>query len=448
MHDTQLIGAALAGIGLVLLLIIKLRQHAFVALLIGALVIGLIAGMPVDDLLASMVSGAAGTLGAIAVIIGLGGMFGQMLEISGGAKVLSERLIATIGENRAPWAMMLAGFIVSIPVFLDVAFILLISLVYGLTRKTGKSSIHFALPLLAGLAVTHAFIPPTPGPIAVAALLDADLGLVMGFGILVGLPAAILAGPVYTRFIAPRINASVPDYMEINQSELSPSATMPSAAMVMALVLLPLLLILGNTASALMLDETHLLRQALGFFGNPMMALLITCLLSFELLGVRCGYSREQVRDVATRALEPAGIVILVTCAGGILKQVLIDSGVGDSFATLLASTSMPLLVLAWLVAAAVRTMQGSATVAMLTAGGLLASLIGDQSLTEAQLALMVIAIAAGATFASHVNDSAFWLVNRYLGLSVPDTFRTWTAATTIISVVALVMVLMLNTLL
>lgn len=438
--DTRLIVAAAAGMALILFLIIRARLHAFVSLLLGSLVIGVAAGMPFQGVIDSIASGVGSTLASIAVVVGLGAMFGRMLEVSGGAEALAASLLAKSGERNAQWPLLAVGFIVAIPVFFDVAFIVLVSVVYGLTEKTGRPIVYYAVPLLAGLVVTHSFIPPTPGPIAVAGLLGADLGFVMLFGALIGIPAAIVAGPIFGSFIASRVPARIPEYMQVE----TPKATraLPSVALVVTLIAIPLVLIVGNTVTGLVLEEGNRVRSVMGLIGHPMVALLVTTILCFSLLGTRAGYSRDEVQDVATRALEPAGIVILVTAAGGVLKQVLIDSGVGDVLANGLIATNLPGLLLAFLIAAAVRLMQGSATVAMLTAAGLVAALFDDVAMSEAMLALHVIAIAAGATIASHVNDSGFWLVNRYLGLTVPETFKTWTALTTIASLVAIVLVM------
>jgi Gnt-I system low-affinity gluconate transporter len=441
--ETQLIGAALGGIALVLFLIIRTKLHAFVALLIGSIVIGIAAGMPFEGVLDSIATGVGSTLGSIAVIVGLGAMFGRMLEVSGGAESLATSLLARSGERNAQWPLLAVGFIVSIPVFFDVAFIILVSVIYGLTEKTGRPIVFYAVPLMAGGVVAHSFIPPTPGPLAVAGLLDADLGFVMLFGALIGIPAAIIAGPVWGSFVARRVTAGMPEYMSV--PEKAGAIRMPSARLIVVLIAIPLLLILGNTIAGASLPDASTERMVFTLIGHPIVALLVTTLLSFHLLGTRAGYTREQVQEFAMRALEPAGIVILVTGAGGVLKQVLIDSGVGDVLGDFLSGTGLPSLLLAFLIAAAVRVMQGSATVAMLTAAGLVASLFAGVDFSEPLLALHVIAIAAGATTVSHVNDSGFWLVNRYLGLTVPETITTWTALTTIASLVAIVLVLLVG---
>ncbi|MGE5813654.1 MAG: gluconate:H+ symporter [Acidobacteriota bacterium] len=444
--ESQLLGAALAGIALLLFLLIRVKLQAFVALLVASLVIGVAAGMPLGRVLDSVTTGIGSTLATIAIIVGLGAMLGRMLEVSGGAAALGDALVARFGQQNAQWSLLIVGFVVAIPVFFDVAFIILVSLVYVLTEKSGRPIVYFALPLLAGLAVAHAFVPPTPGPIAVAGLLGADLGWVIALGVLIGFPAAVVGGPLYTKFIASRVSASVPEYMHAR----TPSAhhKVPSVGTVVALIGIPLALIITNAASGIMLSESHPARTLFAFVGNPIVALLTTTILCFWSLGTRLGYSRQEVQSIATQALEPAGIVILVTGAGGVLKQVLVDSGVGTMLAHSLEQAHLPLLVFAFASAAVLRVAQGSATVAMLTAGGLVAAAFELTRVSGPQRALLVIAIAAGATIGSHVNDSGFWLVNRYLGLSVADTVKTWTAMTTIVALVSLVLVLIAGALL
>lgn len=443
MSETQLIAAALAGIALVLYLIIGVKVHAFVALLLGSLVIGVAAGMPLATVLESVTTGAGSTLASIAVIIGLGAMFGRMLEVSGGARALSDELIRRSGERSAQWSLLAVGFVVAIPVFFDVAFIVLISIVYGLCRRTGRPIVFYALPLLAGIAVAHAFIPPTPGPIAVAGLLGADLGYVMLFGTIVGLPAAVVAGPLYSRLVAPMVAGGVPPYMESHAEDSSTARArpLPRAGLIAALIALPLALIVAATLGGSLLPEESALNAIVAFAGHPVVALLLTTVLCFWLLGIRSGYTRDEVQTIATHALEPAGIVILVTCAGGVFKQVLIDSGVGSVFSSWLAGSALTPLLLAFAAAATVRVIQGSATVAMLTAGGLVSAVLEQHEYSQSMLALLVVSIAAGATCASHVNDSGFWLVNRYLGLSVADTLRTWTVTSTLIAVVSMILI-------
>lgn len=435
-EDQTLILVALAGISLLLFLVIRTKLHAFVALLLVSLLVGILAGMPLGEVVKSMQNGMGGTLGFVAVVVGLGAMFGQMLEVSGGAERLARTLIQRFGENKSQWALGITGFLVAIPVFFDVGFIILVPIVYGLAKKTGKSLLYYGIPLLAGLAVTHSFIPPTPGPIAVADLIGAEMGWVILFGAIAGLPAMIFAGPLFGKYIARKLHVTVPDYM--NLEEIEYDKELPSFGMIASLIMIPLVLILLNTVSGAVLDEENMLRQILTFLGHPFVALTIATLLTFYFLGTKRGYSRQEVQDIATKALEPAGIIILVTGAGGVFKQILIDSGVGQVLGDMMAASPLPPLLLAFLIAAAVRVAQGSATVSMVTAAGLMAPLIEIAHLEGPILGLMVIAIASGATVLSHVNDSGFWLVGRYFGLSVKDTLKSWTVMETIIGLVGL----------
>ncbi len=443
MDGSTLIIIAVASIFVLLFLVMRTKLHAFVALLLVSLLLGIAAGMPLGDVIQSIQNGMGGTLGFVAVVVGLGAMFGKMLEVSGGAERLAATLIAKFGEDKAPWALGVTGFIVAIPVFFDVGFIILVPIVYSLAKKTGKSLLHYGIPLLAGLAVTHSFIPPTPGPIAVAELVGAELGWVILFGVLAGIPSMILAGPVFGRYIGKRIHLTIPDYMDIKEQEYDKE--LPSFGMIISLILIPLVLILFNTLSAVILEEGNQIREILTFLGHPFVALTIATILTFFFLGTRRGYSRQEVQDIATKALEPAGIIILVTGAGGVFKQVLIDSGVGDVLGQMMGDSALPPIVLAFLIASAVRVAQGSATVSMVTAAGLIAPLLEITGTTGPALGLIVISIAAGATVLSHVNDSGFWLVNRYFGMSVKDTLKSWTMMETIIGLTGFVVVLILS---
>jgi len=443
MSGSMLIMVALAGIFLLLFLVIRTKLHAFVALLLVSLLVGIAAGMPLNEVITSIQNGMGGTLGFVAVVVGLGAMFGKMLEVSGGAERLAATMIDKFGEDKAQWALGVTGFIVAIPVFFDVGFIILVPIVYGLARKTGKSLLHYGIPLLAGLAVTHSFIPPTPGPIAVAELVGAELGWVILFGVLAGIPAMILAGPVFGRFIGKKLHIEIPDYMELEKKEYDKD--LPSFGMITSLILIPLVLILLNTLSGVLLEEGNTVREILTFLGHPFVALTIATLLTFYLLGTKRGYSRQEVQDIATKALEPAGIIILVTGAGGVFKQVLIDSGVGAVLGDMMGDSALPPIVLAFLIASAVRVAQGSATVAMVTAAGLITPLLEMVGMTGPALGLIVIAIASGATVLSHVNDSGFWLVNRYFGMDVKDTLKSWTVMETIIGLTGFVVVLIIS---
>ena len=438
-----------AGVSFLLLMVLKFKLNAFIALLITSIMVGVLAGMPLNQISVSIQNGMGGTLGFVATVVGLGAIFGQMLESSGGAKSLAHYLLKKFGKNKASWALMLTGFIVGIPIFLDVGLIILIPIVYAITRDTRKSILYYAIPLLAGLAVTHAMVPPTPGPMAVAEILKVDMGWVILMGIIVGFPTAIIAGPVFGSFISKRIYVAAPAELPETEEELKLSGMpLPSFGIIAIIISAPLLLILMSTfigvGIARDLFEKNLLTDILTFIGHPFTALIIATLMSI-LLCLKRQMSRQSILDLSTKALGPAGIIILVTGAGGVLKQILIDSGIGKILAESIADSSIPIIILAWTLAALVRITQGSATVAMITAAGIIAPILSIFNLNQQNVALIVIAIAAGATILSHVNDSGFWIVSKYLGMNEKQTLQSWTVMETIIAVIGLAFTLIIS---
>lgn len=444
MLDYQLFISVLVGIAILLVLILKVRLHAFLALLICSIVVGLGAGMPASDIIATMQEGMGSTLGFVALVVGLGAMFGAILEASGGAEALAQGMLKTFGEKNATWALMLTGFIVSIPVFFDVALIILVPLVYALQRKTGKSLLLYAIPLLAGLAITHTFIPPTPGPVAVAQILKADLGWVILFGLVAGIPTAIVCGPLFARFISKRIQIEAP----VIQADDDQANQFPSVFAIIGLISLPLILILGNTLiNSPMMENVNIpsaIRVTITMLGHPFVALIIANLIAWYSLGYKSGFSKDKMLKITTRSMEPAGIIILLTGAGGVFKQMLVNTGTGVMLANYFAEAGVSILLFAFLAAAMVRVLQGSATVAMITAAGLTAPLL-SAGFTEIDKALMVIAIASGASILSHVNDSGFWLVGKYLNLTEKQTFSSWTVMTTLLALVGFLSVSLLS---
>ena len=435
----------LSAVALLLFMVLRLKISAFISLLVTAIYVGIAAGMPLREVLKAIEEGMAGTLGFVATVVGLGAIFGQILESSGGAQSLAHHLIRSFGIRRAPWAMTLTGFLVAIPVFFDVGFIILVPIVYALSRNSKRSLLFYAIPLLAGLAVTHSFIPPTPGPVAVADILNAQLGWVILMGTLLGIPVAIIAGPLFGRYIAKKIHLDPPPETESSGVESDRNA-LPSFRLILAMIFIPLLLILLNTVTTLAVSKgwvsKTLWTDLLEFVGHPFSALIIATLAAIYFLGIRRGMKKEQILELSTRALGPAGIIILITGAGGVLKQMMTASGMGEAIAVSMAGSAMPPILLAWLLAAAVRVTQGSATVAMITAAGLIAPVILHLEMSDPQRALVVIAISSGATLLSHVNDSGFWLVGKYLGMNERQTLQSWTVMESLIAVSGLLLTL------
>lgn len=430
-----LLWAVLGGIALLLLLILRFKLPAFIALLFASISVGVFAGISITKILSTLQEGMGNTLGFVAIVVGLGTLLGGLLEHSGGAEALAQQLLKSFGEKRTDWALVTAGFLLAIPVFFDVAFILLVPIVYSLQRKTGKSILLYGLPLLAGLAITHAFIPPTPGPVAVAEILSAKLGWVIAFGFVVGLPTAAISGPLFARIISKKIMVKAP---VISSPEGQNKVTRPGLGVVLLVIGLPLGLIVLNTlftSFAITPTLPLYIGETLGLIGHPFGALLIANLVAWYVLGKKRGVSSAALNQLANRSMAPAGLIILLTGAGGTFKQMLITTNAGKMLAEVFAAQGVPLLLFAFLAAVSIRLLQGSATVAMITAAGLTAPLL-NEALTAPQKALIVLAIAAGASILSHVNDSGFWLVSKYLGLTEKETFRSWSIMTLLIALV------------
>ncbi|MEU7181066.1 MULTISPECIES: GntP family permease [Streptomyces] len=450
-----LLTVAALGIALLLFLIIKVRLQPFVALLGVSIVVGLGAGLSVTELfgtvqksdVVSMIeSGMGGILGHVAIIIGLGTMLGAILEVSGGAEVLSARLLNLFGEKRAPLAMGLTGLIFGIPVFFDVGIFVLAPIVYAAAKRSGKSIILYCMPLLAGLSMTHAFLPPHPGPVAAAGLFKVDLGWVILMGIICGIPA-VLAAWGYAAWIGKRIFVEVPqDMVEAAEEARAAVAAEQAAAgvkphekpvplgTVLAIIGTPLVLILLATFSSIALDPSTF-RSVVEFFGNPFVALTIALLLSYYLLGIRRGWSRKSLETVSTASLKPVGNILLVVGAGGIFGAVLKGSGVAGALSDTFHNVGLPVIVLAWLLSVVLRVAQGSATVAIVTTAGIVLPLVEGQGMSQPHLALIIMAISAGSIFASHVNDGGFWMVSKYFGISERDTLKSWTVLESVLSV-------------
>ncbi|MFD9001687.1 GntP family permease [Streptomyces sp. NPDC059582] len=450
-----LLTVAAIGIALLLFLIIKVRLQPFVALLAVSITVGLLSGLSVTELfgtvqrsdaVSTIESGMGGILGHVAVIIGLGTMLGAILEVSGGAEVLASRLLNLFGERRAPLAMGLTGLIFGIPVFFDVGIFVLAPIVYAAAKRSGKSILLYCLPLLAGLSMTHAFLPPHPGPVAAAGLLHVQLGWVILMGIVCGIPA-VLAAWAYSAWIGRRIFVAVPQDMveaaeeakravldEQRAAGVEPREAPVALGTVLGIIGTPLILILAATFSSIALDPSTG-RSVIEFFGHPFVALTIALLLAYYLLGLRRGWSRKSLETVSTASLKPVGNILLVVGAGGVFGAVLKASGVAQALSDTFNDVGLPVIFLSYLISVVLRVAQGSATVAIVTTAGIVAPLLAEGDHSQAFVALVIMAISAGSIFASHVNDGGFWMVSKYFGISERDTLKTWTVLETVLSV-------------
>lgn len=440
--DAQLILSVVSGVAVLLVLILYVKIHPFLSLLISSIVVGVFAGMPIQEVFENVKNGIGGTLGFVATIIGLGAIFGAVLEKSGGASELAKWLSRTIGQNNAPSAMMIAGFFVAIPVFFDVAFIILLPVALALNRALKKPLLLLVLPLLAGLAITHAFIPPTPGPVAVADIMGVGLGEVIIIGFIVGLPTAIISGPLLAKYINKHLIKNY-DGISLGFDEVNPQPSRTARPLtVLIIIFLPIVLIVTNTICQNSDTVIKMLAPNIIFviqlIGHPFAALIISNLIAWYVLGIRLGSTRTELLDVSMKSFYPAGSIILLTGAGGAFKQILVSTGAGEMIAALVGYELFTPVLFAFCVAALVRVIQGSATVAMITAAGITAPLLSILSVTDLQKAILVIAIASGATFMSHVNDSGFWLVSQYLKLDTRQTFKSWTFITVVIGLCGL----------
>lgn len=431
--DYQILTAVLAGVGLLLIMILKLKWPAFISLLIASIFVGIAAGLNTDTILRTIQTGMGSTLGYVATIVGLGAIFGGILQKSGGAQAIAQKLLNSFSEQNTSVALGVTGFLVAIPVFFDVAFIILIPMIYAIQKKTKKSLLHYAIPLLSGLAITHAFIPPTPGPIAVADILNADLGWVMLVGVIAGIPTMIISGILFGRYIGNKI------YLEAPPSEIETTQNMnlPSFNIVISIIFLPILLIMLATISKSYSDghESNYY-EIIKLLGHPFVALILANILAWYLLGKVQGYTAQDLSDLSLESMKPAGIIILLTGAGGVFKEMLINTKAGEMMAQILSESGMPVIVFAFLAAGLIRVIQGSATVAMITGAALVTPLLTDAILSPIQLAAIVISIASGASIFSHVNDSGFWLVKEYLGMTEKQTFQSWTMMTGVLALV------------
>src|SRR6266851_5289980 len=446
--NTRLLLYALGAVVVLIVLIARFKLHPFVVLIAVSLGLGTAAGMPFGSVVKVFQDGVGGVLGFIAIVLGLGTMLGKMMAESGGATRIATALITLFGEKRVHWAIMFVAFIVGIPVFFQVGFVLLIPLVFTIARRTGMSLVKIGIPLVAGLSVVHGMVPPHPAAMLALVAYHADVGRTIAYALLVGLPTAALAGPIFASWIAPRVQlpAENPIAAQFTGGKGGTDGIprdIPGFGISLFTVLLPVILMLCASAADVALDSSSALRSPLDFVGSPIVALLLALLFSFWSLGYKQHFSRDQILKFANDCLAPTAAILLVIGAGGGFNRVLLESGVGRAIATIALGSHASPLLLAWTVAALIRVATGSATVAMTTAAGIVAPIAA--ATPGANVELLVLATGAGSLMLSHVNDSGFWLIKEFFNMTVQQTLKTWTVAETIIGLAGLGFTLLLS---
>jgi GntP family gluconate:H+ symporter len=468
--DGVLVVACVVGILAVVLLITVAKLHPFLSLMLGSAVLGAIATMPPADIVKSFITGFGNTTGSVGVLIALGAMIGKMLEDSGGANKIVSTMISRVGRNGLPWMMAAIAAILGLPLFFEVGVVLLVPVVVMVARRTGLSLMHVGIPALAGLSVLHGLVPPHPGPLTAIGLLKADLSLTLLFGIVIAIPTVVVAGPLLARFVhnwvpkhatelayagtgAPGGSdaetpleraAEVHDERGEGAASARPGRRqVPFASALIAITLPVVLMLIDAVAKLVVTDEETGFRKVTDFLGTPVVALLIAVIFCYFALGLATGMNRSQVSDSFGASLPGIAGIILIVAAGGGFKQTLVDAGVGDVIKNWAEGVNISVLVLGWLVAVLIRLGTGSATVATITAAGIVGPL--GATLSANHLALLVLAIGCGSLFFSHVNDAGFWLVKEYFGLTVGETIKSWSVMETVISVVGFGLVMLMS---
>lgn len=435
--------AVLAGIAVIVLLITRYKLHAFLSLTIGSLVLGALAGAPLDKAIGSFTAGLGSTVAGVGVLIALGAILGRMLADSGGADEIVDTILAKARGRTMPWAMVLIASVIGLPLFFEVGIVLLIPVVLMVAKRGNYSLMRIGIPALAGLSVMHSLIPPHPGPLVAIDAVGANLGITLALGLLVAIPTVVVAGPLFSRFAARWVDVPVPDRM-LPQRPSEELERRPGFGITLATVLLPVVLMLAKALVDIVVDDPgNMTQRVFDIVGSPMIALLAAVLAGIFTLGLPAGFGKERIARTVDTSLMPIAGILLIVGAGGGFKQTLIDCGVGQMILDISKDWSIPTLLLAWLIAVAIRLATGSATVATISAAGLVAPLAADMSTTHT--ALLVLIIGAGSLFFSHVNDAGFWLVKEYFGMSVGQTVKSWSVMETIISVVAGALVLLLS---
>ncbi len=444
--DSQLIISALAGFALIIVLITWLKMNPFLALTIGALAVGLAGGLEPTHAVESFAKGFGATMGSVGVLIGLGAMFGKLLADSGGADRIVDTLVDRSSPKMLPWTMALVGAVIGLPMFFEIGLVLLMPVIILVARRSGLPLMKIAIPTLAGLSAMHGLVPPHPGPLVAISTLNANLGLTLAFGVIVAIPTVIIAGPLFSGLAAKWAPVPVPNLFVTreDQGEDPESGPRPSFGAALISVLLPVILMMAKALASVMAPgSTGPVKSLLDFLGTPTIALLLAVLAGIAILGRGGQMDRKAIQESLESSLPPIAGILLIVGAGGAFKQVLIDTGIGDVISRFVIGSGISVLFLGWLVAVLVRVATGSATVATVTAAGIMTPVAA--TLPQPEVALLVLAVGSGSVFLSHVNDAGFWMVKQYMGTDVPQTFKTWTILECLISVVGLVGVLLLD---
>ena len=436
----RLVPAALLGIAVIVLLITRFKVHPVLSLTIGSLVVGAVAGVELSSVVDSYTKGFGATAASVGTLIALGAMFGKLLADSGGADEIVDTIVGRSSSRTLPWAKAAVGAIIGLPMFFEIGLVLLMPVIFLVARRSGLSVIKVGIPALAGLSAMHGLVPPHPGPLVAIDALKANLGLTLGLGVLVAIPTVAIAGPLFARFAGRWVDVPAPTMYETRENALDPR---PSFGLTLFAVLTPVVLMLGKAVADILLGKDATVRVVLDFVGTPLIALLIAVIVGMFTLGRGARMGTKELAKSLEQSLPPIAGIILIVAAGGGFKQTLVDTGVGKVVATWVEGSGLSVLLLAWLVAVLIRLATGSATVATVTASGILAPLASG--MTPAHVSLLVLAIGAGSVFFSHVNDAGFWLVKEYFGLSVGQTIKSWSLMETVLSVTGLVFVLLLG---
>lgn len=436
------------GIIILLSLIIVLKLNTFISLIITSVVTAILLGMPLNKIMETIEEGMGSTLGHIALIFGLGAILGKLLADGGGANRIAETLIQKFGQKHVQWAMLVAAFIVGIALFFEVGLVLLIPLVFTIAKRANVSALKLGLPMVTALSVTHGFLPPHPGPVVIAKELKADLGQVLLFGIIIAIPVTIIAGPIFNKMaqkIIPSAYTREGDISSLGSQKTFKESEMPGFGISILTAILPVILMLISTITQLITghdEPKNTFEGIIYFIGTAGTAMLIAVIFAIFSMGIQRGRKVDAIMDSVSNAIYPIGMMILIIGGGGTFKQVLIDGGVGDTIAKMFEGSTMSPILLAWVVAAVLRIALGSATVAAISTTGIVLPLLQQ---SDVNVALVVLAIGAGSVILSHVNDAGFWMFKEYFGLTVKETFLTWSLLETIISVSGIIFILFIS---